>query len=114
MKLSFEAAVLGCENEIPVAASAAVVSPVWHCGVVAQYRVECHIGFVAITEIFAPGIDFLLAGGVPGHLAAEGISLLFPAMGARFHLRFQVIGLSLHAFALEVGQNLEEDVAFHL
>src|SRR5256884_1829617 len=38
---------------------------------VPQNRTESHVGLVLITEIFHPGIDFLLAGGVPGHFAAR-------------------------------------------
>src|ERR1700722_1357249 len=49
MQLPLEAAIFGGEDEIPVTARAAVVSPVRNRGIVAEDWVERYIGFVQIS-----------------------------------------------------------------
>src|SRR5437660_2010554 len=114
MELSFEPGVLGGENKVPVAPRTPVVTPVRDRGVVTEDRVESHIGLVLVAEVFHPRVHFFLAGGVPGHLAAEGIRFSFPAGGARAHLGFEVFRLRRQALALEVRQYLNKNAAFHL
>src|SRR5947207_13717196 len=104
MELSLKATVLGGKNKIPVAARASVVAPVRDGGVVPQNRTTSHVGLVLITEIFHPGIDFLLARGVRGHFAAEGVGLSLPAASARAHLRFEILSLSGQSVALEFSK----------
>src|SRR5258707_4951144 len=56
MKLAFDTAIFRGVEKVPIAARAAVVSPVRDCGIVAKNCVEGDIGFVLITEIFHPCI----------------------------------------------------------
>jgi hypothetical protein len=64
MELSLKSTILmaGAKDEIPVAACAAVINPVRNCGIIAEDRVQGNVGFIGITKIFCPLIDFLLAG----------------------------------------------------
>src|SRR6266704_983039 len=114
MKLPLYPSVLGGKNKIPIAARTSVVAPVRDGGVVTENRIESHIGLVLIAEIFHPRINFFLAGGVPGHFAAEWVGFGLPTAGASAHLAFEILSLRGHAFALEVGENLNEDAALHL
>src|SRR5882757_4994210 len=82
MKLAFNATVLGREDEVPVASSATVVTPMWQGRIVSKDRIERDFGFIQIAKIFRPRINLLLTSGIPGHLATQGISLRFPAIGA--------------------------------
>src|SRR5487761_1348749 len=100
---------LGGINEIPVAAGAAVVAPVRYGGIVAENRMQCHIGLAFVTEIFHPRINFFLACRVPGHFAAEWISLFFPAGGARAHLCFQAVRFGVHTLTSEIFEDFDKD-----
>src|SRR3954462_1335771 len=113
MKLALETPILGGENKIPVTASASVIAPVRDCGIVAQNCVKRDLSLVVIAEILRPRINFFLAGCVPRHLAAERIRLLLPPIGTYAHLCFKILRLPLHAFTLQVSQNLQKDVTFH-
>src|SRR5258708_10350322 len=114
MQLSLKPAVFGRENKIPIATCAAVVAPVRNRRIVTENRVEGYFCFVLVSEVFRPRIDFFLACRVPWHLAAERVSFISPMIGAGSHFGFEVAGLLLHAFPLEVAQNLKKDVSFHL
>src|SRR6185437_4276210 len=89
-------------------------SPVGDGWVVAEDGVKRGLRLLRVVEILHPGVDLLLAGGVPGHFAAEGILFRAPVLGALAHGGFHGVGLGGHAFALEVVEDVDEDVAFHL
>src|SRR3954468_6993007 len=102
MKLPLQTPIFGGKDEIPVAARAAVISPMRNRWVVGENRVERDLGLVVIAKIFCPSINLFLAGGIPWHLAAERIGLRFPAIGSRMHPGFQGFCLCVHPFALQV------------
>src|SRR5579884_3219847 len=114
MQLALEAPIFCREDKIPVTACAAIVDPMRNRWIVAKDSVQRDISLVLITEIFRPSVDFLLAGRVPWHFAAEGVGFFFPAIGAGSHSGFEIIGLLLHAFEFQIGENLKKNVAFHL
>src|SRR5579875_2493144 len=93
VELAFEALDLAAEDEVPVAAGAAVVAPAGEGGVVAKDGVQRGLRLVVVAEVFRPGVDLFLAGGVPRHLAAEGILLGIPVLGAFAHGGFELGGL---------------------
>src|SRR5581483_4685214 len=82
MKLAFKPAVASGEDEIPIAARAAVVSPMWDRRIVAEDRVQSDFSLVVVTEIFRPIVNLFLAGRVPWHFTAKGIRLCAPAVRA--------------------------------
>ena len=84
-----------------------------HCRHVTDNGVERHFRFVVVTEIIAPRIDLFLTRRVPGHLAAEGIRFILPAISAFFHQLLDLIRLLGPAFAFKISQQCEKDVAFH-
>src|SRR3984957_11636787 len=114
MQLPLEPPVFGGEDEIPISTGAAVITPVRDWRIVAEDRIEGHLCFILVPEVFRPGINLFLTGGIPGHLAAEGIGFLSPAIGSDTHFSFKVVGLLLPAFTLKIAQNLEKDISLHL
>src|SRR5579884_2200068 len=109
MKLTLEPSVSAREDEIPIAAGASVVSPMRNRRIVAENRVQCDFGFVVVTEIFRPVVNFFLARRIPRHLTAKGIGLRSPSICACPHSLLEIGGFILHSFELQVGKNLEKN-----
>src|SRR5262245_61539186 len=113
MYLAFDPPELASIDEVPIAPGISVVTPVRDGGHVAQNRVEGHYRFVVVAKELAPGIHFLLTGGVPGHLAAERIGLTLPAIRSHLHEGFDVARLFLPALAFQIVEQGEKNIAFH-
>src|SRR5207249_10053552 len=88
MELSFEPGVRGSKNKVPVAPGTPVVAPVRDRGVVTEDGVESYIGLVLVTEVFHPRVHFLLASGVPWHLAPKRVGFGLPTIGTGLHSGF--------------------------
>src|SRR5215471_7512149 len=114
MKLALDSAVLARVEEVPIASGAAVVSPMWNCRHVPDDRVDGDFSFVVISEVLAPCVNLFLSGGIPRHFTAERIRLRFPMIGPRLHRSFELRRLVALALSLEVIQNRDENVTFHL
>ena len=105
--------VVAVDGRVEVAAGRAVVGPVRDGRHVARDGVQRHLRLVVVAEVAAPGVDLLLAGRVPGHLAAEGVAQGAPVRLARLHIGFQLIGLVVPALAAQVVDETGEDAADH-
>src|SRR5580704_8465484 len=114
MELALEALDLAAVDEIPVAAGAAVVAPAGDDGIVGEDGVEGDVGFVFIAEVSGPVVDLFLAGGVPRHLATEGVRLTFPPVGSKTHQRFELRGLFGATLVFQILKQAQEDGALHL
>src|SRR5215831_12493072 len=86
----------------------------WNGRHVSDDRVDRDLRFVGVSEILAPRVDLFLPRGVPWHFAAERIWLALPVVGPRFHRRFKLRRFFRLSLRLEVVENRDEDIAFHL
>ena len=67
-----------------------------------------------ISEILAPSVDLFLSGGIPRHLASEGIGFALPVIGSSLHRGLKLSRLGRFSLCFEIVQNRDEDITFHL
>src|SRR6184192_2196272 len=114
VQLALELAKLARENEVPIAARTAVVSPMRNYRIVAKDGVERHVRFFLKAKMFHPGVDLFLPGRVPRHFASVGVRFVFPAIGPYAHFGCQVIRLRVPPIATPSRPPLKENVSIHL